>query len=72
MTQLEKSLVGKTVQFHAQRIIKGNPVKGLVVLEDKEWITLKLSHDLEGMVTFWYKYEEKAFRKTLISELTIL
>lgn len=47
------SAIGKRVQFHATRILKGNPVRGVLVSEDEEWIEVELEHDLKGMVNVW-------------------
>jgi hypothetical protein len=58
---------GFTVQFNASRITHGNPVKGTFLWQDDEWIAVKLSHDLEGLVNTWYEGEEKVFRKSLIN-----
>jgi hypothetical protein len=60
------------VQFNAQRIYKGNPVKGIVVSEDEEWVTIKLDHDLEGQANVWHEGEEKKFRKSFLSDIKIL
>lgn len=57
----------KKVQFHAVRIQSGNPIKGTVVSEDKESITVLLHHDIEGLNTIWEAGEEKCFKKDLIA-----
>lgn len=63
---------GQIIQFHSNRILHGNPVKGTVVSEDDEWITITLDHYIEGMVNSWEAGEEKQFRKTLIGPITVL
>jgi hypothetical protein len=56
----------KVIEFHASRIIKGNPVKGVFIFQDEEWLTVRLLKNIEGMANVWKKGEEKTFRKSLI------
>lgn len=60
-------LLKKEVTFTAQRIIVGNPVTGILLSEDDEWIEVKLTKDLEGLATVWYSGDKKQFRKSLIN-----
>lgn len=69
---MANSLAGKMIQFHAERIFKGNPVIGIVTQEDEEWIVVTLNHDIEGMVNSWEAGETKQFRKILISNIKTL
>lgn len=66
--KVEKSNIaaGDVVKFRAQRIRKGNPVKGLVLRIGDEWMTIELFHAIEGMVNVWDQGEEKEFRLCLI------
>ena len=43
-------MIGKQVEFHAQRILKGNPVTGKLLSDDNEWVEIELTKELEGMV----------------------
>lgn len=60
------SAIGKTVEFHASRIMKGNPVRGIVTAKDDEWMEVELLKDIEGMANVWGKGERKSFRLELI------
>lgn len=57
----------KIIEFNASRIMKGNPVKGILISENEDWIRIKLLKDIEGIVNVWYEGEEKEFRKCLIN-----
>lgn len=64
---MEKEIeVGKIIQFHAERIRKGNPVKGVLKSVSDEWIEVELLKDIHGMANSWWKGELKSFRKILI------
>lgn len=63
---------GQSIEFHASRIFKGNPVKGVLQNQDDEWITVTLLNDCEGMVNYWLAGEEKQFRKSLLTFKKIL
>ena len=67
-----KDLTGEMVEFHAVRIVKGNPVRGVVISEDKDSIQVKLEHTIEGLVTNWYEGEERWFDKKLINSIKII
>lgn len=69
MSKIKNINVGETVQFTAQRIMKGNPVKGVVTNLDNEWIEVRLSHYIEGIVSNWESGELKSFRIELINNL---
>lgn len=59
--------IGKHVEFHASRIFKGNPIKGVVTSISDEWIEVELAHTCEGMVNIWPAGSLKEFRISLIS-----
>lgn len=61
-----KITIGDTIEFNYSRIMKGNPVSGIVTDLDDEWIVLKLFKYIEGIRSTWEKGEEKLFRKSLI------
>lgn len=65
--ELNEVKQGAKIHFHAHRIFKGNPVKGILQSQDDEWIEVTLLNDIEGMVNNWYAGETKQFRKTLIT-----
>ena len=54
--------IGKTVEFHASRIMKGNPVRGIVKAKDDKWMEVELLKDIEGVANVWEKGERKNFR----------
>lgn len=62
---------GTEISFNAKRILDGNPVTGIFVSDNEEWITVKLTKDIEGLTMGWCKGEEKTFRKSLIGEISI-
>lgn len=64
-------LLNKEVEFTSNRITKGNPVTGVLLSEDSEWIEVKLTKDIEGLVNDWYEGEKKQFRKCLISHIKL-
>jgi hypothetical protein len=65
--------VGDEIKFHAQRILRGNPVTGVLIEDEGEWITVKLTRYIEGMANSWDKGDEKAFRKCLINgDITVI
>lgn len=64
---MEKTIKkGTPLEFHASRIIHGNPVQGTFVSMSDEWITVKLTKNISGLVNEWHEGDEKAFRKSLI------
>lgn len=67
MNKKTKKESEKVIEFHALRIMIGNPVKGVFISQDEEWITIRLLKDIEGMNNVWCKGEEKTFRKSLIA-----
>jgi hypothetical protein len=70
--KIEDVKQGQTIQFHAVRIFKGNPIQGVLQWQDEEWIDVTLLNDIEGMVTSWEAGENKKFRKELIKFEKIL
>lgn len=63
--------IGKYAEFTAIRIVKGNPVKGKIVAENEDSISVELSHDIEGMANVWEEGETRIFKKEFIHSLKI-
>jgi hypothetical protein len=68
---MANKLLGKEVSFTANRITVGNPVTGILLKEDKEWATIKLTKTIEGLVNIWYSGVEKQFRKCLMGKMVL-
>lgn len=62
---------GDKIQFHANRITKGNPVSGTLKRETETDVEVELDHDIEGLVNIWYEGDNRWFKKELIGKITI-
>lgn len=60
---------GEHLQFDATRVMIGNPVTGKFISEDKEWLTVELTKQIEGLVNVWEIGYNRSFRKSLISNI---
>lgn len=69
---------GNHIQFHAVRIIAGNPVKGVITGinygegESINSVVIKLDHDIEGINNLWEAGEERDFNTSLIQKIKII
>lgn len=63
---------GDHIQFHAARIIHGNPVTGKVISEDETWLEIELTKYIEGAANVWIAGEKRSFRKSFLSNIKVL
>lgn len=71
-SKVSKLKKGATITFTAIRLTEGNPVKGELISEDDEWISVKLAHYCAGIVREWKEGELYTTRKSLIKDLKSL
>lgn len=60
---------GDHIQFIHPRITRGNPVTGKFLTDSDGWLTIKLTKEIEGLVTLWGKGDKYTCRKSLISDI---
>lgn len=65
----EKLKIGKPIEFVGVRLSSGNPVTGILLSEDDEWMEVKLTKDISGLVNEWFAGETRSFRKSLTNSI---
>lgn len=62
---------GDKIEFTASQVVKGNPVTGIFIFADNEWLVVILTKKIKGYFDEWDKGEEKTFNIKHVSDISI-